>query len=231
MIKSIRARPFEVHIMETHSLLVPPGPPTLSPLGRVTGRGDGPRCSREQEQNYKENWEKILPPKVVRQIKRKGGVLHGSWSVNKQVGPQFSRRARDMDIWANEPKDRAEEMENEIDRHVGCDIMCVKEQIIPKGVGVMQKLGPPRKVSEKKHMRYNVEAPHDTGSADYSHFPDDAVRLQTTRVNGVQHETLEAAYQRSLNCRYQPLRATKALKDKKRIEKYWESQKGRRGNR
>jgi len=234
MIKSIRARPFDVHIIKTRSLILPPGPPTLSPFGRVTGRGDGPSCSREQMKRYEEDWEEILPPKVVRQVKKKGGVIHGSWSVNQQVGPQFSRKPKDVDIWTNQPKDRAEEMENEIDRCIGCDIVEVKEEVIMRDPNRMVSLGPPGRRDDKQHTRAYVKTRRgaELGGADYSTFPDEPpegkIKLRVRNFRGVKHETLQGAHERALNLRLRPLRSHKASKDIRRIERYWESQRRRK---
>lgn len=233
MIKSMRMRPFEVHVMETGSLLSVPGPQTLSPMGRITGRGDGPVCSREQIERYEKHWEEILPPKVVKQVKRKGGVIHGSWSVNQQVGPRFSRKVKDVDIWVKQPKERAEEMENEIDRCIGCDIAEVKEEIIARDPNRMVSLGPLREKPASQHTRAYVKIRRgtDVGGADYSTFPDEPpegkIKLRTKKFNGVQHETLQGAYERALNLRMRPLRSAKASRDIKRIEKYWESRRRR----
>lgn len=198
-----------------------------------TGKNDGPVCSVEQMRNYQENWDKILPPKVVKQLKRTGNIMHGSYSVNMQMPTEFHRQAHDIDIWAKKPSLRASQMENTLDKCVGCDIAHVKEETMGKTAPKVQTLGPPRMKEretepEGHFKRYTViTQPKNDVDVDYSTFPTDRpVRIR--ELKGVRHETLDSALERARELQYRPMRAGRAREDIQRIESYMATLQGKK---
>ena len=202
-------------------------------IERVTERNDGPACSMEHVRNYRENWENILPPRVVRQLKKSGDIMHGSYSVNMQVTPKYRREAHDIDVWSKEPQQRAVEMENEIDECVGCDIAQVRESRIgvksPLQGGKFLSLGPPRlgSASPENDMRrrFTVETtPENDTDVDYTYPQDDVDNKDLVTLNGVRHEGLPKALWRAENmAKTMPMRAAKAQQDINRIGGYLRS--------
>lgn len=196
---------------------------------RVTERNDGPACSVEQVRNYRDNWDRILPPRVVKQLKRTGDIMHGSYSVNMQVSPEFRREANDIDVWSKSPQQRAVEIENEIDKCVGCDIAHVKESKIgikgPLQGGKFLTLGPPKFGASEEvenRRRFTVETgPKDDVDVDYTYPQDDTMPEDIVKIGGVRHEGLSKALVRAEGMsRTMPMRAPKAQRDAERIRGY-----------
>jgi len=197
-----------------------------------TEKNDGPGCSIEQTRNYQENWDKILPPKVIKQLKRTGDTMHGSYSVNLQMPEEFHRQAHDIDVWSKKPSTRATEMENAIDKCVGCDIAHIKEQAIGKAAPKIQTLGPPRlreKGDDKvQFTRYTVVTePKNDVDVDYGSYPTDRP-LKTRSLSGIKHEALDSALERAYGLQYRPMRAGRAREDIRRIESYMTTRKGKK---
>ena len=196
----------------------------------ISEKNDGPACSREQIRNYQENWDKILPPKVIRQLKHTNDVMHGAFSTNMQLPPEYQRDTHDIDVWSKKPGVRARQIEKKIDKCVGCDIAHVKEERVGKKVDMLVTPGPPKlheETDDEKYKRYTVVTrPKDDVDVDYSHFPDDRP-LHTVRVRGVRHETLLSAYERAQELKHRPMRAGRAYADIERIKKYYREKKGR----
>jgi len=190
---------------------------------RVTEKNDGPACSIEQIRNFENNWDKQVPPRVLRQAKRRGNILHGAFSTNMQMPSRYHRETHDIDVWAEKPYKSAKEIEDEIDRCVGCDIAHIEESKIGKKT-MLHQLGPPKQQPKEEAIKYKrytiVTKPKDDVDVDYSYPPDDRP-VKKVRVNGVWHETLEGAYERAVELRYRPMRAGRAIQDIKRIEDYW----------
>jgi len=193
-------------------------PVTVSPvpkMNKITEKGDAPRCSREQVKHFVENWEQILPPRVIRSIKKNDDVMHGARSVNMIVGKKYSRKTRDFDVYSKEPNKRAHQIENEIDRCVGCDMAYVHYQAVPK-------LNPFNEEDEKmaKELYIVKTVPHQDGDVDYMMLPRG---LPTHKRKGIRHEDLKEAYRKAQKNLMHPMRYFKAKKDIERIEAYWRS--------
>lgn len=199
----------------------------------ITEKNDGPVCSVEQISHYQENWDKILPPKIVGQLKRTGDIMHGSFSVNMQLPTEFHREAHDIDVWAKKPSLRAKQMENAIDKCVGCDIAHIKEETMGKTAPKVQTLGPPcmkeKEAKPKGHFkRYTViTQPKNDVDVDYSTFPTDRPII-IRDLKGVRHETLDSALERAYELQYRPMRAGRAREDIQRIEAYMATQQGKK---
>jgi len=185
----------------------------------VSEKNDAPRCDRDQVEHFRDNYEKILPPKVLRSIRRHNDILHGSRSVNMIVGPRYSRPAKDFDVYSSEPQKRAVEIENQIDRACGCDMASVRHRQIPK---VLPGEEDPFMAKELFIVETVV---NNDGDVDYMKTPKG---LPTTRKNGIRHESLKEAYRKAHKNKNQPLRMVKANADIKRIEAYWRSKKRRK---
>lgn len=183
--------------------------------GHTIGKGDAPRCSREAVRHFEENWENILPPRVVKSIKRNRDVMHGARSVNMIVGKQFSRPTKDFDVYSREPAKRANQIENEIDKCMHCDMAYVYYQPIPKFNVFSQ---------EDKFMAkelYIVKTvPHHDGDIDYMLLPRG---LPYHKRKGIYHEDLEEAYRKAEKNLIHPLRSAKSRRDMERIKAYWRS--------
>jgi len=193
-----------------------PIPVKAVPLaGRISERGDAPRCSTEQVKHFVENWEKILPPRVIRSIKRHNDVLHGARSVNMIVGKKYSRPTKDFDVYSKEPRKRAHQIENEIDRCMGCDMAYVHYQAIPK----LDPMGTDDELTAKELFIVKT-VPHQDGDVDYMMLPRG---LPTHTRKGIRHEDLREAYRKAKKNVYHPLRYFKASDDIRRIEAYWRS--------
>lgn len=199
----------------------------------ITEKNDGPSCSVEQMHNYRENWDKLLLPKVTKELKQTDDIMHGSYSVNMQVTKPYRREAHDIDIWSKDPGAMARRIENEIDKCVGCDIAHVKVQKIGKSASRAQTLGPPRMSNTPKDyfIRYTVVTqPKNDVDVDFSTIPTDRP-LKTRTLRGVKHEVLDSALQRAYDIQNIPLRAARAREDIKRIEGYMATKKRKKTTR
>lgn len=197
---------------------------------RIIEKDDAPSCNLEQMQNYRENWDDILLPKVTKELKKTDDIMHGSYSVNMQVTKPYRREAHDIDVWAKKPKAMATRIENAIDKCVGCDIAQVKVQKIGKSPSRKQALGPPGKsdVPKDYFTRYTViTQPENDVDVDFSTIPDDRP-LKTRTLRGIRHETLDSALERAYDIQDIPYRAARAKEDIKRIEGYKTSTKRRK---
>ena len=187
----------------------------IKPIVRITERGDAPRCSREKVQEFVKNWERILPPKVIRSIKRNNDVMHGARSVNMIVGKKYSRKTKDFDVYSKEPSKRAHQIENEIDKACGCDMAYVHYQAIPK-MNPMNGDDP----NMAKELFIVKTVPNQDGDVDYMQLPPN---LPYHKRKGIFHEDLEEAYRKAQKNLNHPLRYFKAQRDIERIEAYWKS--------
>ena len=185
----------------------------------ILEKGDCPRCSRKQVEYFLHNWKKILPPRIIRSIKKHKDVLHGAQSVNMLVGKKYSRPTNDYDVYSKEPYNRAKEIEDELDKACGCDIAYIEKRTIPNVSG--------RKDELMSKYLYTIKTPHEhyNGDVDYMKLPP---KLPIIKRNGILHEALEEAYRKAQRNMYHPFRANKALKDMRRIEAYWKEQEKRR---
>ena len=199
----------------------------VGPSQRITEANDGPRCSRDQIRNFRENWEKHVPPRVVRQLKKSGDVMHGAYSVNMQMPSRFHRKTNDIDVYSRQPYQRAREIENQLDRCAGCDIAHVKTESFQVDPDKPMSVEPPkfselRKQKEESPDRAVVITAQRYEDVDYATFPPDR-RIASKVVNGVRHETLEEAYIRAHAIKNKPMRSARAYADINRIEAYWKS--------
>lgn len=204
-----------IRIQVTDPMITTPFPFSSSQSPVIRGYRDGKRCSREQVNDYVKNWERILPPRIVRSIKKHHDVLHGARSVNMIVGPKYSRTTKDFDIYSKQPCDRAEEIENEIDKACGCDMAYVHRQPIPK-----MNMFTPEDPYSAKEVYIIKTVPSQNGEVDYMLLPRG---LPTHTKDGIRHEDLREAYRKAKRNIMHPMRSAKATKDIRRIEAYWRS--------
>ena len=202
------------------------------PRTNVIERGDAPFCSINQRNKYEKHWNDIVPNKVIEQARRSGDIIHGSYSVNMQVPKDLQRPSNDIDVWTEKQRERAIEMENELDECMGCDIAYVKETKISKKSPLERNVGVFDKPSEgvvdgKKFDRFVVVSNVDNSDdVDYTYPHDEETEVGVTNsykdivdIDGVKHENLDGALIRAKRTVNHPLRAQKARIDVNRIEK------------
>jgi len=197
----------------------------VTPEPKITEKGDAPSCSVEQIRTFQQNWNKHVPPRVIRQARKTGNVLHGAYSTNMQLPSQFHRPTKDIDVWSKKGEKHAKQIEDQLDKCIGCDIAQVKESKVGKKQewAALTPPGQRQEEDEEKYRRYTVvTAPKNDVDVDYSYPPDERP-IKKKKIRGVYHETLEGAYERAMDLRYRPMRAGRASRDIKRIEDYWRS--------
>jgi len=188
-------------------------PISTGPLLRTTEQNDGPRCSLEQVEKYRENQERILPPEVIRSVRKHKDVMHGGRSVNMLLPKKYFRHSKDFDVYSKTPKPRAKEIEDYIDKRCGCDMAYVNSMAVPNVSGTEDEL-----MSADIHRvvtRLSSDA-----EVDYMTLPP---KLPTTYHRGIKHEELTEALRKAKKGLIQPMRMAKASKDVNRITAYLKS--------
>ena len=185
-------------------------PISIGPVIQQRERNDGPRCTREQITRYRQNWKRILPPRVLRSIRKHNDVLHGGRSLNMLLPREYHRSTKDYDIFSKHPKPHAKEIEDYIDKQCGCDMAHVNSMVVPNVSGIEDKL-----MSADIHRV--VTRLHSDAEVDYMRIPPG---LPTVRKRGLRHESLKEALRKAKRGLNQPLRAAKASQDIQRIERY-----------
>jgi hypothetical protein len=224
------AKPLKITPLQltSSSLGIVSPPQSITARGQLMEINDAPRCSLEKVVHYRDNWEKILAPKVLKKAKKHNDVIHGAWSVNQQVPKRYRRPTGDIDVWSKKPYERAQEIEDELDESVGCDIAYLKEQKLPPNPNTL--VTPPRSLREIKETdgfrRVVVETVSQVGQADYASFPSRPFRAK--RIKGVRHETIASAYDRAEDLLQRPGRYGRAYEDIERIDRYREAEKRKR---
>lgn len=88
--------------------------------------GHLPKPNQQQQFEIVHNWDAVVPPIVLQHTRETGNIIYGSRAVNALVGSDFSRPTHDFDIFSPMPKRHAVQVEQRIDRHMGCDIAYVE---------------------------------------------------------------------------------------------------------
>jgi len=202
----------------------------LSQEPKIFEDNDGPEPTQRQIKNFRDRHRQITPPLVKRQLRQhKSDTMHGAYSVNEQIPKEFHRSTKDIDIWSKSPKQRAIQIENQLDKKAGCDIARVKEEAIGIDPNALVSTEMPPK-DKPVHKRYVVETePKDDLDIDYTTYPTDEP-YKRRLYKSIYHETLDSAYGRAKKLLNYPMRSAKASEDVKRIEGYWQSKKKRRKN-
>lgn len=180
------------------------------PFISVSEHNDGPQCSIEQVNHYRENQEKILPPKVFRSVRRHRDVMHGGRSVNMLLPKKYYRHSKDFDIYSKQPKSRAKEIEDYIDKRCGCDMAYVKSMNVPNVSGVEDEL-------MAADIHKVITRTSRDGEVDYMTLPP---KLPIVYRRGIRHEKLTEALRKAKRGLTQPMRMAKASKDVRRITAY-----------
>lgn len=183
------------------------------PFVEISEHNDGPRCSIEQVKHYRENQEKILPPEILRSVRKHKDVMHGGRSVNMLLPKKYERKSKDFDIYSKQPRPRAKEIEDYIDKRCGCDMAHVKSMNVPNVSGIEDEL-----MSADIHKV--ITKISSDGEVDYMTLPKN---LPTIYSRGIRHEKLEEALRKAKRGLTQPMRMAKASKDIARINAYLHS--------
>lgn len=188
-------------------------PISTGPVIKTSEHNDGPRCSLEQVQYYRKNKDRILPPEVMRSVRKHRDVLHGGRSVNMLLPKKYYRETKDFDIYSKLPKTRADEIENYIDKRCGCDMAHVNSMIVPNVSATEDEL-----MSADIHrVITRIES---DAEVDYMTLPP---KLPIRYHRGIRHEKLTEALRKAKKGLMQPMRMAKASKDVRRISEYLES--------
>jgi len=86
-----------------------------------------PPVTMEQEIRFLSEQDRFIKIEVEKQTRRTGNIIYGAQSVNKQVGPWYSRPTSDFDIMSSSPRSHAVELEKKIDNHVNANIAHVEQ--------------------------------------------------------------------------------------------------------
>jgi len=175
-----------------------------------------PRPTQQQIQNYKDNHRTWINEIVMDSLRKhqKTDALHGSKSLQLIIGPAYPRKPQDYDVFSEEERKRATQIEKQLDQKAGCDIARTRYEYIPK-----VSFGPDDPYTGK-HL-YIVETPliHGDTSVDYMNMPEN---LPTETHNGIRHQSLDVSYQKASTRIYrQPLKASKASQDMHAIREYY----------
>jgi len=188
-------------------------PVSIGPVTKISGQNDAPKCSLEQIQNYRKNKEKILPPEVIRSVRKHRDVLHGGRSLNMLLPKKYHRHTEDFDVYSKKPRIRADEIEDYIDKRCGCDMAYVKSSVVPNVSGVEDELMSADIHRVVTHLQTDAEV-------DYMTTPKN---LPVTFHRGIRHEKLTEALRKAKKGLTQPMRMAKASKDVNRITSYLEN--------
>jgi len=183
--------------------------------------GNQPTPTREDIARLHRRKSDIVDPIVTSSLrKHPQDVLHGSRSLSLIIGNHFKRTPNDWDIYSNAEKQRALELEAQIDKKAGCDIAQTTYRHIP--TTPFSKPDP----LTGEHL-YRVTTPKITGDSDID-IMDKPNNLPVERHKGITHEALIEQYRKASTRRIrQPLHSGKAQSDMRSIESYYKS-KGRR---
>ena len=149
---------------------------------------------------------------VLKDTKKKKGIIYGRRALNKQV-PGFVRaETRDYDIYINQPKKQAHYMQKKLDKEVagGYDLFYAKPAIHPGTHKVMHKGGDLRKGTDD-----------DFEVIDYTNKPR---KITTIKRNGIYYESIGSIKRGKKKILQDPKSAYRHEKDKAdlaRIRSRW----------
>jgi len=175
-----------------------------------------PQCSREQEQYYEQNWERIVNPKMMEHLRGSKDVLHGGRSLNMLFNAEPSdrlyRESLDWDLLSRKPRKHSIKIEKQIDKSMGCNICDIVHVPIPKTSG-------------REHEDMSLELYRVTTSSTSKDSEVDVMdrpkKLDTTHYKGIYHESLESQYKKATRGLMVPMRSFKSGLDRTRIRDYY----------
>lgn len=138
--------------------------------------------SLECELRFMQESERFVENHIRMQSKKDGVVIYGSSAVNSIVGPSFSRRTSDVDVFSRTPRKHAIGLERAIDNYAKANISQVEEIpfITEKG---------------KTNRMYRVALKRFNTLADYNKMPK---YIKTVIIDGVRFEKLGPAEKKYL---------------------------------
>lgn len=191
--------------------------PVHTPGSTLPDAGNQPDPTPEKIQQYKENANKIVNDTVISSLRKhkKTDTFHGSRSLRMILGKEiFGRKVNDYDVFSKNEKQRAIELEAELDRKAGCDLFSTRYEHIKKvSIGEDDPYtGEHLYIVESKKVK-------DDPTIDVMSHPKDLPRILK---NDIYHEALPVAYQKAKTRVYRsPLNAGKAVHDYRAIEEYY----------
>jgi len=175
-----------------------------------------PQCSREQQQYYEQNWERILNPRVTSHLYESKDVLHGGRSLNMLFdaypNDKLYRESLDWDLLSRKPRKHSIKLEKQIDTSMGCNVCDVVHVPIPV-------------TSSQEHEDmsadlYRVSTSFTDKDSEID-IMDRPKKLDTIRHKGIYHETLESQYKKATRGLMVPFRSFKSGLDRTRIREYY----------
>lgn len=175
-----------------------------------------PQCSREQQQYYEQNWERIVNPMVEGHLRGSKDVLHGGRSLNMlfdaKPSDKLYRESLDWDLLSRKPRKHSIKIEKQIDTSMGCNICDVVHVPIPK-----------TSVQEHEDMSadlYRLTTSFTDKDSEVD-IMDRPKKLDTIHYKGIYHETLESQYKKATKGLMVPFRSFKCGLDRTRIREYY----------
>ena len=89
--------------------------------------------------DFKNYNKKKIEKAIRKKTKKKKHIIHGARAVNKQVTPKYRRATKDYDVWAGHPAQQADDLEDELDELVGCDMFYERTLTMPDSLTGRQK--------------------------------------------------------------------------------------------
>jgi len=211
--------------------------PTTKSKRTILEKGDGPPPTQQQLDHFKRNRKPIIESLLVPQLKKSKDVLHGATSRNTQVqhklGTEEAKKQNllvstyDYDIWSKQPKKRAIEIENKLDKQYNADIAQVEK--MPVGKRAPDFKGKPKTKQVDRYTVITPATPAGKQEVDYTSLP--SRPFTTNTIHGVRHETISSSYKRAQQDKDIPLRSERAYAEIRKAQKLDSilKRKGRKG--
>lgn len=129
--------------------------------------------------DFKKYDKKKIEKVIVGKTKKKKHIIHGARAVNKQVSKKFRRKTGDYDLWAGWAESQMDQLEDELDAAVGCDMFYERVLTMPDSL-----------TGRNKEVFQVVSRKTDESVADYTHRPGGASYV---KIGGLRYETLKHA--------------------------------------
>ena len=175
-----------------------------------------PQCSREQQQYYEQNWERVVNPKMMEHLRGGEDVLHGGRSLNMLFNAEPSdrlyRESLDWDLLSKKPRKHSIKIEKQIDTSMGCNICDVVHVPIPMTSG--------REHEDMSADLYRVTTTSTNKDSEVD-IMDRPKKLDTIHHEGIHHESLESQYKKATRGLMVPMRSFKSGLDRTRIREYY----------
>jgi hypothetical protein len=205
----------------------------IKDVSKIEEQNDGPKPTREQVADFKQNRSNVIEEYLYPQLRRTGDIFHGAQSRNKIISDDIGeeeakrlgliKRTYDYDVYSRSPKSHARAIENAIDKRYNADMAYIEKKAMGKAQPsfLTTNLTP---FSKRKHDRWVVVTratpSYQDAEVDYTTLPDR--KVHTIKKKGIKHEKIESALERHNELVNVPMRAHKTWEDIKRLKKYLE---------